>query len=353
MRRHAWTPPDVRGGTARTRSCYPTTGTPSNRRAALHACPGTAAGSARASAMPPRRLAGVRIATWNVNSVAVRIDRSAPGSSRRSPTCCACRSSRSPADASRSPRSRRVGYAGRRPTATAAGTAWRSCPGSGSTTSRADLTGQPAFDGVVEPRAIGATCGGCASGRSTSPTDARSPTRTTPTSSRGSTRCGTPLAAELATGSRSCSSATSTSRRPTTTSGTAPPSWADARHRARAGRARPRCEARRCVDVVPRAMKYDTPVHLLGLPPLGLPTRTWACASTWSTHRRRSPAPSPTPTSTARRASRQDPRGRPAPVPAVGAPPRRRRRRAVSRPRTPPRHPPRGGSPASAALRAP
>ena len=107
-----------------------------------------------------RQAGGMRLATWNVNSVKARLPRlldwladTEPG--RRLPA-----GDSSAPDGAVPDRARWASWATPRPaTATAGGTASRSCPGSGSTTSRVGFAGEPGFPDP-EARAISATCGG-------------------------------------------------------------------------------------------------------------------------------------------------------------------------------------------------
>ena len=75
----------------------------------------------------------MRIATWNVNSLKARLPaRRGVARLRPRPTCCACRRRSSPTRRSRRWRSRRSATSPCT-TATASGTAWRSCRASAST----------------------------------------------------------------------------------------------------------------------------------------------------------------------------------------------------------------------------
>ena len=104
-------------------------------------------------------MAGVRVATWNINSVTVRIERLVAWLASAQPDVLCLQELKVPASAFPTAAVEALGYQ------VAAhgdgrwnGVALVSRVGLQDVTR--DLPGQPAFDGVVEPRAIGATCGG-------------------------------------------------------------------------------------------------------------------------------------------------------------------------------------------------
>jgi exodeoxyribonuclease III len=101
----------------------------------------------------------VRIATWNVNNVVARLDRLVPWLATAGPDVVCLQELKVPTEQVPVEAFAEAGYAvAARGEARWNGVAILSRVGLDDVTH--DLPAQPAWDGVVEPRAIGATCGG-------------------------------------------------------------------------------------------------------------------------------------------------------------------------------------------------
>ena len=144
-------------------------------------------------------------------------------------------------------------------TARAAGTASRCSPGSASTTCAPAWPAGPTSRARRTPGRSPRSAAGCGCGRCTCRTAAPSTTRTTSTSSPGSPPCATPSPPTSLPGRRSRCAGTTTSRAPTTTSGTSR-KFVDSTHVTPAERAAvDALEELGLVDVVPRPGKGTRP----------------------------------------------------------------------------------------------
>ena len=100
----------------------------------------------------------MRIATWNVNNVVSRMDRLVPWLESAQPDVLCLQELKVPTEQVPVPEFTRLGYE----TAARGDGRWNGVAilsRVGLSEVAVDLPGQPAWDGVVEPRAIGATCG--------------------------------------------------------------------------------------------------------------------------------------------------------------------------------------------------
>ena len=105
------------------------------------------------------RIDGVRIATWNVNNVVARMERLVPWLESAQPDVLCLQELKVPTDQVPVAAFEEAGYAvAARGDGRWNGVAILSRVGLDDV--QHDLAGQPAWDGVVEPRAIAATCGG-------------------------------------------------------------------------------------------------------------------------------------------------------------------------------------------------